>query len=89
MIQQQQETDTYTGDGPETKSITSNTADLTQLFKAVWNYRGGLRTILPFLFEHTKPHEKVSNHNRQEKHSCLNRKQKLQGWKTHRDPSTS
>lgn len=49
MIQWQQETDTYTGDGPEIKSITSNTADLIQLFKAVWNNRGGLCTILPLL----------------------------------------
>lgn len=49
MIQQQQETDTYTGDGPEIKSITSSTADLIQLFEAVWNYGGGLSTILPFL----------------------------------------
>lgn len=49
MIQRQQETDTYTGDGPEIKSITSNTADLIQLFKAVWNHGGGLCTILPLL----------------------------------------
>lgn len=49
MIQRQQETDTYTGDGPEIKSITSNTADLIQLFKAVWNHGGGLCTIVPLL----------------------------------------
>lgn len=73
MIQPQQETDTYTGDGPEIKSITRNTADLIQLFKAVWNYRGGLCTILPFLSQHTKLHEKAPNHSRQEKHSWLKR----------------
>lgn len=46
MIQWQQETDTYTGDGPEIKSITSNTADLIQLFKAVWNDGGRFVSLL-------------------------------------------
>lgn len=46
MIQWQQETDTYTGDGPEIKSITSNTADLIQLFKAVWNDGGRFVPLL-------------------------------------------
>lgn len=74
-----QETDTYAGYGPEIKSVTSNTADLIQLFKAVWNYGGGLCTILPFLSQHTKLCEKVPNHSGQEKHSCRTRKTEVMG----------